>query len=112
MLRDDKPEIAYPNMWDLPGGHVEENETPEECIRREMVEEIETDVSECRRHAVYDFPDRVEYLFFMEFNTEPEAITLHEGQKLSWFSYEEVQNLTLAYGFDLVLKDFFESLCE
>ncbi len=29
LLRDDKPDIPYPNMWDLPGGHVDNGETPE-----------------------------------------------------------------------------------
>jgi 8-oxo-dGTP diphosphatase len=109
VLRDDKPEIPYPNTWDLPGGHVEENETPEECIRREMLEEIETDVNECRRYAVYDFPDRMEYIFFMEFDAEPGSITLHEGQMLCWYSADELDGLTLAYGFDLVLRDFFQN---
>lgn len=42
-LRDDKPEIPYPNLWDIPGGHFEAGETPEACIVREMIEEIETD---------------------------------------------------------------------
>lgn len=40
LLRDDKPEIPFPNMWDIPGGKVEENETPENGIRREMDEEL------------------------------------------------------------------------
>ena len=26
LLRDDKPGILYPNMWDLPGGHLEKGE--------------------------------------------------------------------------------------
>ncbi|RLC55082.1 MAG: NUDIX hydrolase, partial [Candidatus Cloacimonadota bacterium] len=38
-LRDDKAGLPYRNMWDVPGGHVEENETPKECIIREMKEE-------------------------------------------------------------------------
>jgi 8-oxo-dGTP diphosphatase len=106
-LRDDKPEIPYPGMWDLPGGHVEAGETPEACIVREMHEEIETDVSACRLHAVYDFPDRIEYIFFLEMDADPDTMVLHEGQCLRWFPAEELATLELAYGFDQVLLDFF-----
>jgi 8-oxo-dGTP diphosphatase len=106
-LRDDKPEIPYPNMWDVPGGHVEAGETPEETIVREMLEEIETDVSACRRQSVYDFPDRIEYIFLMNFEADAETITLHEGQCLRWFAESEIPWDNLAFGFDLVLRDYF-----
>ena len=39
-LRDDKPEIPFPNQWDFFGGHVEEGETPEEALVREVKEEL------------------------------------------------------------------------
>jgi 8-oxo-dGTP diphosphatase len=107
LLRDDKPDIPYPDMWDLPGGHVDNGETPEACIVREMLEEIETDVSGCSLHAVYDFSDRIEYIFHMELDADPETIPLHEGQCLRWFPSHEIAHLSLAYGFDLVLSDFF-----
>jgi 8-oxo-dGTP diphosphatase len=39
-LRDDKPGIPFPGMWDLPGGGREGNEGPIECGIREVIEEF------------------------------------------------------------------------
>ena len=39
-LRDDKPGLAWANMWDLPGGGREGDETPEACVLRELHEEF------------------------------------------------------------------------
>ncbi|MDQ0222865.1 NUDIX hydrolase [Streptococcus moroccensis] len=40
ILRDDIKSIPFPNFWDLPGGGREENETPFECVAREVYEEL------------------------------------------------------------------------
>ena len=39
-LRDDKPRLPWPAMWDLPGGGREGDETPEACLLRELHEEF------------------------------------------------------------------------
>lgn len=36
ILRDDKPNILYPNTRDLPGGEREQGETVLECLQREV----------------------------------------------------------------------------
>ena len=107
VLRDDVPSIVCPNMWDLPGGHVENGETPEECIVREMMEEIEVNVEGCRLFRVYEFSDRTEHVFVMNAEFDVERMVLHEGQMLRWFSREEIEATELAYGFNEVLEDFF-----
>ncbi len=40
ILRDDFPHIHYPNLWDLPGGGREGEETTFETVARELEEEL------------------------------------------------------------------------
>jgi len=107
-LRDDKPDIPYPNMWDVPGGHVDDGETPEQCIVREMKEEMELDLEDFQLFSVMEFTDRIEYTFWKKTNLDIKSITLHEGQKLKWFTESEVRNTQLAYGFNEIVDDFFK----
>ena len=45
-LRENKPDIPFPDHWDLIGGHIEEGETPEEALVREVKEELDIDLKE------------------------------------------------------------------
>ena len=40
ILRDNISSIPWPNMWELPGGGREGEETPFECVQREVFEEL------------------------------------------------------------------------
>ncbi len=106
-LRDDKPGLPYANMWDVPGGHVEEGETPEECIVREMKEEIGLDIGETQLFRVYDFHDRVEYVYQSFCPYDSNELVLTEGQALRWFKEDDIAKTELAYGFNRVAADYF-----
>ena len=106
-LRDNTPDIPFPNMWDVPGGHVEENETPEQCIVREMKEEMGMDLNGFQLFVAEEFDDRIEYAFWKKQNIDIDNITLTEGQCLKWFDKEEVGKIELAYGFNQILDNFF-----
>ena len=108
LLRDDKSSIPYPNTWDVPGGHVDNDETPEQCIVREMKEEMDLDLEDFQLFSVMEFIDRIEYTFWKKANLDIKNITLHEGKQLKWFTESEARNTKLAHGFNEIIDDFFK----
>ena len=115
-LRDDKKDIPYPNCWDLLGGKVEHNESPDACIIRELEEEIEYCLRHPKLYRVTQFVDRVEHTFVQYVQGEeidPAKTPLHEGQRLKWFSKEEFRMLPadrIAFGFRPLVLEFLEKL--
>ena len=107
LLRDDIPGIPCPNMWDLPGGHVEEGETPRECILREIKEEMGLELEGIASYSVVEFEDRTEYTFWKAMNLDIARIRLTEGQRLQWFNRADAERTPLAFGFNGVLAAFF-----
>lgn len=107
LLRDDNPDIKFPNMWDIPGGHVEENENPDECIKREIAEEFGISISDFHLFEEKEFPDRFEYTFWMKADLDIENIQLTEGQRLAWFTKEQAASIEIAFGFNSTISSFF-----
>jgi 8-oxo-dGTP diphosphatase len=106
-LRDDTHRIPYPNMWDLPGGHVEDDETPAECIVREMKEEMGLDIGEIQLFSVEEFADRTEFTFWKKIDLDTSKIELSEGQRVQLFTYDEIDNMMLFPGFKKIIRKFF-----
>ena len=106
-LRDNIPKIPYPNMWDVPGGHVERLENPEECIVREMKEEMDLTLDEFELLSKIEFDDRIEYTFWAMVDFDIDEIELTEGQKLKWFTRDAAKKTPLAYGFNEIVELFY-----
>jgi 8-oxo-dGTP diphosphatase len=109
-LRDDVPHIRFPNLWDLPGGIVEPGETPEQTVRREMLEEIELELKNPVLFKRYILPDRIENMFWERIEIDISTTRLHEGQELKWFSENQIKSMredALAFGFQKLLMEFF-----
>src|SRR5712671_2283690 len=53
-------------LWEFPGGKRERQETFEDCVRRELKEElgIEVEVGELFDSLTYDYPEKSVYLRF------------------------------------------------
>ena len=106
-LRDNLPNLPYPNMWDIPGGHVEKFESPEQCIIREMKEEINLILDDFELFSEIEFEDRIEYTFWAQADFVADELELTEGQKWKWFTEEEAKQTQLAYGFNEIVEKFY-----
>ena len=99
-------------MWDLPGGIVEPGETPDQTIRREMMEEIELKLKNPILFKRYVLPDRIENMFWQRVDIDIDKTVLHEGQELQWFSEKQLKDMdkaSLAFGFQTLLMDFYKA---
>lgn len=111
LLRDDKPEIPFPNQWDIPGGRIEEGESPIEAIRREMLEELGLQLlSDFQLFKIYKSDNLTDFLFWKRINLNPDEITLNEGQRLKYFSLQEIRKTELAFNYNQVLEEFFKEV--
>ena len=106
-LRDSIPSIKYANSCDILGGNLEKGESPEECIVREMKEELNIKIVDFRLFEKYNFPDRLEYTFWKTSNLSIDSLPLNEGQRLKWFTQKEAERTHLAFDFNVTVDNFF-----
>ena len=85
----------YKGQWEFPGGKIEPGETPQEALKREIKEELATDI------LVGDLIDTVEYdypefhlsmdCFWAEIVSGDLVLTEHEAAK--WLTKEELNSV-------------------
>lgn len=85
----------FKGQWEFPGGKIEEGETPEQALKREIREELDTDIE------VYDLIDTIEYdypnfhlsmdCFWRE--TITGKLVLKEAEAAKWLRKDELDSV-------------------
>ncbi|WP_336921640.1 NUDIX domain-containing protein [Aquipuribacter sp. SD81] len=88
----------YPDVWDLPGGHVRPGEQPSRALERELEEELGVTVTVAGQpfadvHAV-DY--RLSVWVIDQWEGEPVNRAPHEHDAVAWFGRADVGTLRLA----------------
>lgn len=99
VLRDNIPTIAHPNTWNTPGGGIDDGETPEEAMVRELEEEIHLTPSSVINLGTTGYTDgSLVHRFYIPVTDEefPSIRLGNEGQKIGWFTLEELLKLNVS----------------
>ncbi|MFN8005546.1 MAG: 8-oxo-dGTP diphosphatase MutT [Terriglobia bacterium] len=81
--RDQKSHLA--GLWEFPGGKREQNESFEECVRREIQEElnVQVTVGSLFEAIEYEYPEKIVHLKFYQceyVGGEPKALGCRQFQ--------------------------------
>ncbi len=102
LLGKRKKDRLYPDIWDIFGGHMEENETKEETLRRELQEELGIEARKLEFLESYQDKDPtfgmdyVHHIFTVHsWEGTPVNRNENEHERIGWFSKSELKNLKM-----------------
>lgn len=89
-LRDNIPTIDAAGCWEIFGGHLEPNETPEQGIKREILEEIGYKLTDVVKFGIYSHEKLIEHVFYAPLLVKLEQLVLKEGWDMGLLSLEDI----------------------
>lgn len=95
-LRSQK--MSSPGLWEFPGGKIEAGETPQQCLKREIQEEldVEIEVGELVEEVVYGGPMLKVHLLTYYGRVITGTPRAKEHERLDWRPVEELSKLLWA----------------
>ena len=95
-----KPDrLSWPNVWDFPGGHIDNGESSAEALVRELEEELGVQVEPPQGPPWMTLHgDNVELILYLvdHWNGEPRNAAPEEHDDIRWFAPDGLQLLDLA----------------
>lgn len=109
----DKDAPTRPGYWSFFGGQMEEGETPEQTVRRELKEELGIELADLKFFKRYEHQGedgvREVFIFIAPLTIPIERLKKQqrEGQGLGIFTFEQLKDLKISDNSRAILKDLF-----
>lgn len=102
----------FKDWWEFPGGKMEEGETPEVALVREIKEELSTDISVDKfLYTVdYDYPKFHLTMHCYMCSLLSEALHLNEHEAAKWLSREDIYSVNWLPADEILLPMIIEEL--
>ena len=87
-----RPGASQAGMWEFPGGKVRPGESPAQCLKREIQEElgIEIAVGEFFGESVYAYEDKTIRLLAYRVRAEGGEISRNDHAELAWVAIADL----------------------
>ena len=84
--------------WEFPGGKIEDGESPERCLAREMHEEFDiiVDVGNFLAESIYQYENKTVRLMAFQVYTDSNIITMNAHDDVRWVLPEDLLEYDLA----------------
>ncbi len=93
---------VWANLWEFPGGRIEQGETPEQALVREYCEETEFEVGNLQKIAVvkhtYTIHNITLHGFYCQLHSSNPRPVLHAAQDYQWVIQERVKDFAFPAG--------------
>ena len=101
----------YKNKFALPGGFVNEGETIEEAIKREVYEETSVEVHPIDILGVYSDPKRdprghMMTVVFIVLIIRGNPSAGDDAKEISWIPIEKINDIKIAFDHRLIIQDY------
>jgi 8-oxo-dGTP diphosphatase len=105
--------MSHPLKWEFPGGKIDMGESPEECLRRELVEELGIQVRVGKRlpTTTHHYPTFSVTLHPFVCSIDSGKIVLHEHAAITWLPPEKLHALDWADA-DIPVIESYLAECE